>query len=341
MTRPVTLFTGQWADLHARGARREVRRLGLRRPGAGVLGRPLRRRRGAERRRLLRRPREILERHGLACWAIGNHLVGPGGLRPDRRAPQGRPAGRRVGRRRSRRCPPARGREDEGHGARGGPAGRAGGDRLHRVVHVAHALLVPAERLRRGRARLRGLRGALEPDHRCLRRRGREVRARGASDGDRLRLPDHSQGARRHRQPRGIRHQLRSRVTSSTSSSTPPRSSTSSATASTTRTSRTPSAASTDARRSSAATSNFGEPGRGWDFVSPGHGDVDFEEMFRALNRIGYEGPLSIEWEDSGHGPRLGRSGRAGVRAPHGFLALRGGVRRRVREGGLMPETGS
>ena len=45
---------------------------------------------------------------------------------------------------------------------------------------------------------------------------------------------------------------------------------------------------------------NFGERGRGWDFVSPGHGDVDFEAMFRALNRVGYEGPLSIEWEDSG-----------------------------------------
>jgi sugar phosphate isomerase/epimerase len=44
----------------------------------------------------------------------------------------------------------------------------------------------------------------------------------------------------------------------------------------------------------------FGEPGRGWDFVSPGHGDVDFESMIRALNRIGYGGPLSIEWEDSG-----------------------------------------
>ena len=45
---------------------------------------------------------------------------------------------------------------------------------------------------------------------------------------------------------------------------------------------------------------NFGEAARGWDFVSPGHGDVDFESFFRALNRIGYQGPLSIEWEDSG-----------------------------------------
>jgi len=45
---------------------------------------------------------------------------------------------------------------------------------------------------------------------------------------------------------------------------------------------------------------NFGERERGWDFVSPGHGDVDFESLVRALNRIGYHGPLSIEWEDSG-----------------------------------------
>ena len=56
-----------------------------------------------------------------------------------------------------------------------------------------------------------------------------------------------------------------------------------------------------DGRRSILASHlNFGEGARGWDFVSPGHGDVDFEALFRALNRIGYAGPLSIEWEDSG-----------------------------------------
>jgi sugar phosphate isomerase/epimerase len=45
---------------------------------------------------------------------------------------------------------------------------------------------------------------------------------------------------------------------------------------------------------------DFGHKDRGWDFRSLGHGDVDFEEIIRALNHIKYEGPLSIEWEDSG-----------------------------------------
>ena len=45
---------------------------------------------------------------------------------------------------------------------------------------------------------------------------------------------------------------------------------------------------------------NFGDARRGWDFRSPGRGSVNFEEIIRELNRIEYEGPLSIEWEDSG-----------------------------------------
>lgn len=45
---------------------------------------------------------------------------------------------------------------------------------------------------------------------------------------------------------------------------------------------------------------NFGDPRRGWDFRSLGHGKVNFEEIIRALNHAGYQGPLSVEWEDSG-----------------------------------------
>ncbi len=53
---------------------------------------------------------------------------------------------------------------------------------------------------------------------------------------------------------------------------------------------------------------NFGAQDRGWDFRSLGHGGVDFEEIIRALNHVGYGGPLSVEWEDCGmereHGAR-------------------------------------
>ena len=44
----------------------------------------------------------------------------------------------------------------------------------------------------------------------------------------------------------------------------------------------------------------FGSADRFWDFRSLGRGRVPFEENIRALNRIGYQGPLSVEWEDAG-----------------------------------------
>jgi sugar phosphate isomerase/epimerase len=43
----------------------------------------------------------------------------------------------------------------------------------------------------------------------------------------------------------------------------------------------------------------FADPRRYWDFRSIGHGDISFEDIIVALNDIGYKGPLSIEWEDS------------------------------------------
>ncbi|MBS3811645.1 MAG: sugar phosphate isomerase/epimerase [Halanaerobiales bacterium] len=45
---------------------------------------------------------------------------------------------------------------------------------------------------------------------------------------------------------------------------------------------------------------SFGDTRRGWNFRSLGHGDVNFEDIIRELNNIGYKGPLSVEWEDSG-----------------------------------------
>jgi sugar phosphate isomerase/epimerase len=44
----------------------------------------------------------------------------------------------------------------------------------------------------------------------------------------------------------------------------------------------------------------WGDPRRGWDFVSAGRGQVPWEDVFRMLNSIGYRGPISVEWEDAG-----------------------------------------
>ncbi|WP_229711016.1 sugar phosphate isomerase/epimerase family protein, partial [Sinomonas atrocyanea] len=56
-------------------------------------------------------------------------------------------------------------------------------------------------------------------------------------------------------------------------------------------------------------------PRRGWDFVSAGRGDVPWEDCFRALTAIGYDGPISIEWEDAGMDRLVG--------APEALAALK------------------
>lgn len=52
----------------------------------------------------------------------------------------------------------------------------------------------------------------------------------------------------------------------------------------------------------------FGHPDRYWDFRSIGRGKINFEDVIRALNRIGYDGPLSVEWEDPGMDREAGAS---------------------------------
>lgn len=43
-----------------------------------------------------------------------------------------------------------------------------------------------------------------------------------------------------------------------------------------------------------------GDPRRGWEYRAPGHGGIDWESIIRTLNEIGYDGPLAVEWKDTG-----------------------------------------
>ena len=54
---------------------------------------------------------------------------------------------------------------------------------------------------------------------------------------------------------------------------------------------------------------NFGHQNRGWTSAPSDHGGVDFEEIIRALNHIGYHGPLSIGVGRQRHGARSRRRG--------------------------------
>lgn len=40
--------------------------------------------------------------------------------------------------------------------------------------------------------------------------------------------------------------------------------------------------------------------------MSTGRGDIHWEDAFRALEQIGYTGPISVEWEDAGMDRRHG-----------------------------------
>ena len=50
----------------------------------------------------------------------------------------------------------------------------------------------------------------------------------------------------------------------------------------------------------------FGDSRRYWNFRSVGRGRINFENIIRALNDISYNGPLSVEWEDSGMDREMG-----------------------------------
>ena len=223
MSRPVTLFTGQWADLPLRGACREGRAPGASTGSSSRAGAITSRSIGRSRTTATATTRrELLER---TAWRAGRSA----------RTSSGRRSATRSTTRHRGILPPEVWGDGEPEGVRqraaermkdtaraAAQARRDAGQRVHRLGDLAPALLVPAERLRRDRARLRGVRRALGPDPRRLRRGGRAVRARGPSDRDRLRLRHDAEGARRDRRTARRSASTSTRATSRTSSSTRP-----------------------------------------------------------------------------------------------------------------------
>ena len=211
MSRPVTLFTGQWADLPLADLAEKCGAWGFDGLELACWGDHFdvaaALRDSGLRRRAARAARAAT---GSACWAIGNAPRRPGRVRPDRRAPPGRSS------------PPDVWGDGDPEGVR-----QRAAERMKDTARAAAQLGVevvtgftgspiwhllysfPPNDLSVGRGRLPGVRRALGPDHRRVRGRGRQVRARGPPDRDRLRLRHHAQGARRDRRPRGLRDQLR------------------------------------------------------------------------------------------------------------------------------------
>jgi sugar phosphate isomerase/epimerase len=299
MARPVTLFTGQWADL-------PLEELSARCAGWGFDGLEL-----AcwgdhfEVDRALAEPgyararREALGRHGLDCWAIGNHLVGQAVCDPiDDRHRQilppdvwgdGDPEG--VRRRAAERM------KDTARAASALGVRTVTGFTGSGIWHLLYSFPPNDEaELERGYEEFaerwspivdvfdaEGVRFALEVhpteiayDFVTARR---ALDAMGRREGFGINL-DPSHFAHQFLDPAAFAEEFADRIYHVHVKDSRRR---------------------LDGRRSILGSHlDFGESLRGWDFVSPGRGDVDFEELLRALNRIGYTGPLSIEWEDSG-----------------------------------------
>ena len=209
VSRPVTLFTGQWADLPLEDLAAKCGAWGFDGLELACWGDHFEVDKALADDGYVRSIHEILERNHLNVWALGAHLVGQAvcdriderhrAILPPEVWGDGDPAG--VQARAAERM------KDTARAAARLGVTQVNGFTGSSIWHLH--LLVPAERLRRDRARVRAVRRGLEPDHRRLRRRGSPLRARGASHRDRLRLRHHAQDARRDRQPRGLRDQPR------------------------------------------------------------------------------------------------------------------------------------
>ncbi len=210
MARPITLFTGQWADLPFEEVARLASEWGYEGLEIACWGDHLDVRQGGRGRELCPEPAGHpgeVQPEGLDDLQPS---AGAGGLRrPDRPAAPGDPARAHLGRRRSAEGVRQRAAEEMATTAR---AARALG--VDVVVGFTGSSIwktvamfppVPQSMVDAG---LQRLRGSVEPDPRCVRRGGCAVRARGAPVGDRVRLLVDDRDAGGDRAPRGVRAEL-------------------------------------------------------------------------------------------------------------------------------------
>ncbi|MFN5708730.1 MAG: sugar phosphate isomerase/epimerase family protein, partial [Planctomycetota bacterium] len=76
MSRPITLFTGQWADLPLTDMAQKTRSFGYDGIELACWGDHFEVDRALAESDYCARKRELLQNHGLGCWAISSHLVG-------------------------------------------------------------------------------------------------------------------------------------------------------------------------------------------------------------------------------------------------------------------------
>jgi len=298
MPRPVTLFTGQWADMPLGELAEKASRWGYDGLELACWGDHLDVRRAAEDEAYCRTQRDLLESHGLGCWAISNHLVGQAvcdriddrhrAILPERVWGDGSPEGVNARAAQEMEATAAAARA-MGVDVVNGFTGSSVWDKLYffpptgtEQIDAGFAEFADRWTPILDEMNRHGVRFGLEVhpteiayDGHTFARAVDAVRAHAAFGWNFD--PSHLiwQGL----DPAALLERFADRIVHVHVKDAAVR---------------------LDGHRSILGSHlAFGDPGRGWDFRSPGRGDVDFESIIRSLNRIGYQGPLSVEWEDS------------------------------------------
>ena len=182
--RPVTLFTGQWADLPLETLCQQAVEFGYDGLELACWGDHFEVDQATD--AYCQAKRELLAKHDLALFSISNHLVGQAvcdaidsrhqAILPPRIFGDGDPEGVRQR--------AAAEMIATGQAARPARGGR--GQRLYRLLDLAPALFIPASIPRHDRSWVRGFRRALETHPRPIPSTRRQVRARSTPHGNRL-----------------------------------------------------------------------------------------------------------------------------------------------------------